>query len=109
MNIEKIQSGLLQFINDRNWNKYHNPKNLSQALAGEVGELNDVFQWLSCEESKKENINDITLQAAKEEIADILIYSFRFCYELDIDIEEAIEEKIEKNALKYPLGDSSLD
>ena len=95
--INKIQ----EFANERNWERYHTPKNLAMALSGEVGELTEIFQWLSEEESK--NLSDKDLQSAKEEIADIFIYLLRLSTKLNIDLEEAVNEKLEINATKYPV------
>lgn len=102
MNIEIIQKKLRAFVSERNWNKYHTPKNLVMALSVEVAELTEIFQWLDSKESieilkdksQKENIED--------EVADILIYLLRFCDITNIDPEKAINMKIKKNAIKYP-------
>ncbi|NCB12392.1 MAG: nucleotide pyrophosphohydrolase, partial [Erysipelotrichia bacterium] len=72
MNIEKIEKIINKFSEDRDWNKYHSPKNLIMALSAEVGELNEIFQWLSEKESY--NLSDNTKKYAKEEVADIAIY-----------------------------------
>ena len=71
------------------------------ALSGEVGELTEIFQWLSEEESK--NLSDKDHQLAKEEIADIFIYLIRIVDQLGIDLEDAVKEKIKINAQKYPV------
>ena len=96
--INKIQ----EFANERNWEKYHTPKNLTMALSGEVGELTEIFQWLSDDESK--NLSDQDLQLAKEEIADIFIYLLRLSTKLNINLEDAVIEKLDINAQKYPVA-----
>jgi NTP pyrophosphatase (non-canonical NTP hydrolase) len=101
MDIEKIKSRIQKFSDDRNWNSHHNPKNLIMALNGEVGELNEIFQWLDFQESQ--NLPDDVLEHTKEEVADIAIYLLRICMKLDIDLEEAILNKMTKNELKYPI------
>lgn len=101
MNLEKIQSIIKQFSDDRDWDKYHSPKNLVMALSGEVGELNEIFQWLSEDESK--NLSSDTKQHTKEEVADIAIYLLRICMKLDINLEDAIIEKMKINEEKYPV------
>jgi len=68
------------------------------ALTGEVGELNDIFQWLTEEQS-----NNVDKDEIQQEIADIFIYLLRLSDKLDINLEEAIKEKIEINANKYPV------
>ncbi|HJE02298.1 MULTISPECIES: nucleotide pyrophosphohydrolase [Arcobacteraceae] len=100
MNIEKIKQRIQKFSDDRNWEEFHNPKNLVMALNGEVGELNEIFQWLNFEESI--NLPEDVKEHTKEEVADIAIYLIRICMKLDIDLEEAILNKMIKNELKYP-------
>ena len=101
MNLNKIKQKLKKFSNERNWDGYHNPKNLSMALSVEASELVEIFQWLTIEESK--SLNDKQMQATKEELADILIYLIRIADKLDINLEKAVEQKIKLNAKKYPL------
>ena len=102
MNISKIQSQLENFASERDWEQFHTPKNLSMALSVEASELVEIFQWLNPEESNTPNQKQI--QEINSEVADIAMYLLRFCSVLGIDIEEAIEKKLEKNALKYPVN-----
>ena len=74
MDVKEIKNVLAKFAKERNWDKYHSPKNLAMALAGETGELIEIFQWLSEEESKKENLSESDRSLVQEELADILIY-----------------------------------
>ena len=101
MDLEKIKKIIREFASERNWDKYHTPKNLSMALSVEASELVEIFQWLTQEESK--NIDSKDIQSVKDEVADILIYLIRIADKLDIDLEEAILEKIKKNSEKYPI------
>ena len=101
MDLEKIKKIIREFASERNWDKYHTPKNLSMALSVEASELVEIFQWLTQEESK--NIDSKNIQYVKDEVADILIYLIRIADKLDIDLEEAILEKIKKNSEKYPI------
>ncbi len=104
MNIENIKQKIQKFSDDRKWEDFHNPKNLVMALTGEVGELNEIFQWLDFEESQ--NLPDDVLEHTKEEVADVAIYLLRICMKLDIDLEEAILNKMDKNEKKYPVSSS---
>lgn len=104
MNIEQIKQRIQKFSDDRNWESFHNPKNLVMALNGEVGELNEIFQWLDFEESL--NLPNDVLEHTKEEVADIAIYLLRICMKLDIDLENAILNKMTKNEKKYPVESS---
>ena len=101
MDIEKIKNILKQFSQERDWEQFHSPKNLSMALSVETSELVEIFQWLSEEESF--NLDNDKKQHAKEEVADIAIYLLRICMKLNIDLEEAIIEKMQKNREKYPV------
>ncbi len=83
MNIEEIQARLAEFAKERDWEQFHSPKNLSMALAGEVGELLEIFQWLTEERSQRSALTDKQLAAATEELADILIYALRLADRLD--------------------------
>ena len=103
MNYDEIKLKVRQFAHERNWDQYHSPKNLSMALAGEAGELLEIFQWLTEEQSRGENISAEDKQLASEELADIQIYLIRLCDQLDIDLEGAVDQKIKKNAEKYPI------
>jgi NTP pyrophosphatase (non-canonical NTP hydrolase) len=100
MDILKIQKQLEKFADDRNWDKFHNPKNLAMALSVEASELVEIFQWLTPEQSAgimKSNEGE----HVKEEIADVLIYLIRLADKLDINLADAVAEKIVKNAEKH--------
>ena len=103
MNIEEIQARLADFAKERDWEQFHSPKNLSMALAGEVGELLEIFQWLTEEQSKKSSLTEDQLAAATEELADILIYALRLADRLEINLDDAISKKIDKNTLRYTV------
>ena len=98
--IENLKELLRRFANERDWNKFHTPKNLSMALSVEAAELLECFQWLTPEESA--NLSDQQLKKVTEEAADILIYLTRLSDILDFDLLEAAFSKIDKNAEKYP-------
>jgi len=102
MNISKIQSQLEKFAVDREWEQFHTPKNLAMALSVEASELVEIFQWLKADESNKPNQKQIA--AINAEVADIAMYLFRFCSILEINLEKAIEDKLVKNAEKYPVN-----
>jgi NTP pyrophosphatase (non-canonical NTP hydrolase) len=103
MNMENIKKRILEFSQDRNWEEFHNPKNLSMALSVEASELLEIFQWLSLEQA--ENLQEEKKEHARQEIADIAVYLIRMCIKLDIDLEKAILDKMILNEQKYPLID----
>ena len=94
--IKKIK----QFRQERDWGRYHSPKNLVMALSVEVAELVEHFQWLTQEESR--NLPDDKLDQVRDEIGDILIYLANLSEKLGIDPVRAAHDKIEKNQTKYP-------
>lgn len=105
MNMQKIESIIKDFSEQRNWDKFHNPKNLSMALSVEASELLEIFQWLELEQA--DNLNKEQKEHAKQEIADIAVYLLRMCMKLDINLEDAIVEKMKLNEKKYPLVDEN--
>ena len=100
MDLEKLTLRLRKFADDRDWNQFHSPKNLSMALAGEAGELLEHFQWITEKESA--NLPENKLHEVGEEIADIFIYLVRISDQLNINLFSAVENKILKNEEKYP-------
>lgn len=103
MNIIELQDRLQRFTDERDWEQFHTPKNLIMALCGEVGELTEIFQWLTEEESQA-IVKDVKkMEQVEEEIADIQVYVLRLAHKLGVDIERAIEKKMRKNTEKYPV------
>ena len=106
MNIEVIQTILSNFAKERNWERFHSPKNLSMAVVSNAAELLDIFQWLTEQQSREINKSEKKLAQVKEEIADVFISLIRLADILDIDIEKAVIDKIAINAKKYPIETS---
>ena len=100
--IKKSQDALVEFAQQRNWDQFHTPKNLVMALSGEVGELIEIFQWLTPEQSQQ--LPPQKKQHASEEIADVMMYLLRLADKCDIDVMQACQEKIQQNAAKYPIS-----
>ena len=98
--LDELRSGIRHFAEERDWEQFHSPKNLSMALAVEASELMEHFQWMTQEESK--NLAPDKLQCIKEEIADVQIYLIRLCDRLNVDLLEAASKKLRANAEKYP-------
>lgn len=103
MNLDEIRKKLAAFAAERNWDQFHTPKNLSMALAAEAAELLEIFQWLTDEQSREIASNENEMAQVREEIADVMIYLIRLADKLDVDIEEAVLDKIELNEKKYPV------
>lgn len=98
--LEELRVRINNFANERDWNQFHSPKNLSMALVVEAGELVEQFQWLK--ESESYDLSKEKLAAVEEEIADIFVYLIRIAHQLDIDLISAAKKKIELNESKYP-------
>ena len=99
MDINKLNMMIDEFVNEREWEKFHSPKNLSMALSVEASELLEIFQWQNEDEYLE---NNETITKAKDEIADIFYYLLRISKKLNIDIENSFIDKMEKNKEKYP-------
>ncbi len=89
------------FADARNWEKFHTPKNLAMAIAGEAGELAAEFQWLTADESTLSSLTSEQLQAIKLEIADVQIYLLRLADVLNVDIPAAVVEKMTINEARF--------
>jgi dCTP diphosphatase len=102
--IDKLRSQLEQFANERDWDQFHNPKNLAMALVAEAGELVEHFQWLSPQQAA--NLSPETKSEVALEIADVLLFLLRLADKLEIDPIAAAERKMLLNAEKYPVEKS---
>jgi NTP pyrophosphatase (non-canonical NTP hydrolase) len=98
-----LQQQLRTFAREREWEQFHTPKNLVMALSGEVGELTELFQWLTPEESAA--ICETPGRSAQvcAELADVFGYVLRLADVLDVDLEAALTNKMAENARKYPV------
>lgn len=101
MDLAQMQAGIRQFIRERDWEKFHTPKNLAMALAGEAAELLELFQWLTPKESE-EIMSTKTAEAVRDELADVFVYCLRMADVLGVDLKAAVIAKMQKNAVKYP-------
>lgn len=101
-NFEQLQADLRDFAHERDWEQFHNPKNLAMALAGEVGELLAVMQWLSAEQCEPGALSESDRAAIEAEFADVLIYLARLSDQLEIDVRAAVNAKMKSNADRYP-------
>ena len=94
--IKEVIDELLKFRNERDWEQFHNPKDLALALNVEAGELLEVFLWKKPEEADLEKV--------KEELADVLAFAFLLAEKYDLDVKTIVIDKIKKNAEKYPVS-----
>ena len=94
--IELIMKEIVRFTEDRDWDQFHNGKDLALALSIEASELNEAFLW-----KKPEEVN---IEKVKEELADIMNYAFLIAHKYDMDIKEIILNKLKINGEKYPVN-----
>lgn len=85
---------ILQFAKDREWEQFHTPENLAKSISIESAELLECFQWS----------HDYDIEKVKEELADVVNYCILMASKLDVDLEQIVLDKLEKNAEKYPVN-----
>ncbi len=96
-----ITKALTDFRNERNWEQFHNPKDLALALSIEAAELNELYLWKNTDQ-----LNTVQLRRVKEELADVFAYAFMLAEKYGLDVKEIILDKIKKNGEKYPVEKS---
>ena len=92
--MQKTLERIKKFRDDREWKQFHTPSNLAKAISIESGELLEEFLW---------NNDNFNLQNVKEELADVMIYCIHMANALDVNIEDIINMKMDKNEMKYPV------
>jgi dCTP diphosphatase len=90
------------FVDQRDWHRFHAPKNLAMSLAIEAAELMEHFQWISAEESRRAADQPDRLAHIGDELADVLCYALAMTNELGLDLSTAVRNKLVQNARKYP-------
>ena len=103
VDVAPLQRAVARFAREREWEPFHSPKNLAMALTGEVGELVELFQWLSEDASRGVGRDPATARRVRDELADVLVYLVRLAAVLEVDLDEAVRSKLAANALKYPV------
>lgn len=93
--IEELRRAIVKFTQERDWDQFHNGKDLALALSIEAAELNEAFLW---KEAK-----DVNVEKVKEELADIFNYAILMADKYDLDIKQIVMDKLQRNAEKYPV------
>lgn len=93
--IKRIIEALVKFRNERDWVQFHNSKDLALAISIEAGELNELFLW--------KNAEDVNVEKLKNELADVLAYSFLLAEKHNLDVKQIVLDKIKSNGEKYPV------
>ena len=100
--VEQLRQIVGQFVDQRQWQQFHNPKNLAMSLAIEAAELMEHFQWLTLDEATEHAIDPDQREAVCDEVADCLAYVLAIANRMDMDLTTELARKMDKNALKYP-------
>lgn len=106
MDLKKLNTEIEKFVHERDWDQFHSVKNLSMALSVESSELLEIFQWLTEEQSSQVKNDPKLLGKVEDEVADIFVYLLRIVSKTNIDLEQAVLNKLKKNAEKYPVDKS---
>jgi NTP pyrophosphatase (non-canonical NTP hydrolase) len=102
--LRELQERLADFAAARDWGRYHTPKNLAAALSVEAGELVEIFQWLTPEQSAEVMSAPRDAARVEDEVADVLAYLLQFCTVVGVDPLAALEAKIERNEKRFPIN-----
>lgn len=94
--LEELRKEIVKFTEERDWDQFHNGKDLSLALSIEASELNEAFLWKKAE--------DVEVEKVKEELADVLNYAILIADKYNLDIKQIVLDKLKKNAEKYPVA-----
>ena len=103
MDIKELQKRVIRFRDQRDWAKYHNPKDLAISLSLEAAELLELFQWKNPAQVETLKIDAKGRQRVKEELGDIIIYALTLAHEFAFDPAEVVLEKLQVNEKKYPV------
>ena len=112
LDVDALQARLRAFAAERQWQPFHTPKNLSTALMVESAELAEIFQWMTPEQSLAVRGDPALREPIADEVADVLLYLLQLADHTGVDLREAVERKLVKNAIKHPVppvGAASVD
>lgn len=101
--VDTLREEIAQFVHDREWEQFHDPKNLSMAIATEAAELMEHFRWVKNDSSHELLADPQSLSGIRDEVADILAFLLSFANVAGIDLTQALREKMTRNARKYPI------
>lgn len=105
VDLTELQARLRVFAAQRQWQPFHSPKNLAMALMVEAAELAEIFQWMTPEQSLAVREDPALKEPIADEVADVLLYLLQLADHAGVDLAEAVEHKLRKNAVKHPVPD----
>lgn len=100
--VAALRRRIADFVAERAWQPFHDPKNLAASILIEAAELMEHFQWLRSDQLDEVRNDPVRMAQVREEAADVFAFLLSFANALDIDLSAALEAKMAKNALKYP-------
>jgi len=100
--VAQLRQAVARFVNERDWEQFHDPKNLSMAIAIESAELMEHFQWLRSDQLDEVRASAEAMAEIRKELADVLCFVLSFANAMRIDLASAVEAKLAENARKYP-------
>lgn len=100
--VEQLRGAVRRFVAERDWEQFHSPKNLAMSLAIETAELMEHFQWLDVEQSRRYCEEPRRREQVRQELADVLCYVLALANVLEMDLSQAVRDKLRQNAAKYP-------
>jgi len=103
--VAELRQRMQRFVDERDWQQFHTPKNLAMSLAIEAAELMECFQWVDVAESRERGADPRHRPAIGEELADVLCYLLSLANALEIDLSTVMRDKLVKNAVKYPAAE----
>lgn len=103
--VADLRQAVADFVNERDWQPFHSPKNLSMSIAIEAAELMERFQWLTAEGAWAAADDPAERAAIAEELADVVIYCLSLSNSLDLDVSSAVLTKLQTNEARYPAGE----
>lgn len=93
--LEELRQAIAKFTQERDWDQFHNGKDLALALSIEAAELNEAFLW--------KNASEVNIEKVKEELADVFNYAIQIADKYNLDVKQIVLDKLQKNAEKYPV------
>ncbi len=102
LDVDALQARLRAFAAERQWQPFHTPKNLAMALMVEAAELTEIFQWMTPEQSLAVRDDPALTEPIADEVADVLLYLLQLADHAGVDLAQAVENKLRKNAVKHP-------
>jgi len=103
--VAQLRQLVERFVDRRDWQQFHSPKNLSMSVAIEAAELMEHFQWLSDQQSRQVADEPDKLERVADELADVLYYTLAMANQLGLDLSTAMQKKMAKNEQKYPADE----